>query len=371
MEFLQEGIATLHDFGGADPAVDLDDVAVVIPVAGEDVTRPSVRRTLRIVATHEPGTVVIPLRGDRGASARMRGLVDDLPMDGTVLWCNAPGTERLLEDRSLDPVGSKGLDVWLGLALATDGHDVVAVHDADATSYGPRHLTRLVWPVANGHAFSKGYYARVEDDRLYGRLTRLLWAPLLRAIADEHDAPVLEYLGAFRYPLSGEFAATAELLRSIQVPQEFGLEVGVLGETYRVADRDAIAQVDLGWHRHDHRPVTGPDGLVAMARSIVGTIADVLATHGIDLDLERLRPAYRDTAERFIDRYAADAAFNGLEYARSGERDQVDRYAAALSEPSVPTWLPPIEATDVSVDELLGAGAVEVASTLDARGEAD
>ena len=371
MEFVQEAVTTLHDLGNPDPTVDLAEVGVVVPVGGEDAIRDSVRRTLRIVADHDPGSLVIPVRGDRTAVGRIRSILEDHPVPATVLWCNAPGTQELLRSYSVPATGSKGLDVWLGLVLATQENDIVAVHDADVTSYSLHQLPRLVWPITRGHSFAKAYYARVEDERLYGRLSRLFLTPLLTALAAEHDAPILEYLQAFRYPLAGEFACRSNVVRSLRIPRGFGLEIGVLGETYRIAGPREAAQVDLGWHRHDHRPVTGPDGLVPMARAVGGTLDAVLRENDVHVDIQGVRDAYRRQAERYLEQYAADAAFNGLRYEVGHERSQSNRYANALDEVIEPTWLPPIEEVEIAVDELRTAGVVGDPQRLDARGEAD
>jgi glucosyl-3-phosphoglycerate synthase len=233
--------------------------------------------------------------------------------------------------------------VWLavGAALA-GGAEFLVVHDADATTYGRAHVPRLLHPVANGFQFAKGYYARVENDRLYGRLCRLFYEPLVRALGDAHDEPVVEYLGAFRYALAGEFAATAEVARSMRAQPGWGLEVGTLGEAFAAAGFEGSAQVDLGIHEHDHRSVGGPDGLGDMCEEVGAALFRVLADHGADVDFDRLRDAYREHAYRLVDQYAADAAFNGLDYDRGAEREQVDTYAAGVAPPGddrrLPAW---------------------------------
>jgi len=81
---------------------------------------------------------------------------------------------------------------------------------------------------SRGHDFSKGYYARVEDGSLYGRLFRLFFRPLVRALADateRREPGILEYLDAFRYALAGEFATT-DLVSRLRVQRGWGLEVG-------------------------------------------------------------------------------------------------------------------------------------------------
>ncbi len=59
----------------------------------------------------------------------------------------------------------------------------VALHDCDIMTYSRELLAKLVYPVANPHfnyEFCKGYYPRVRDGSLGGRVTRLLVTPLLK-----------------------------------------------------------------------------------------------------------------------------------------------------------------------------------------------
>ncbi|WP_135663779.1 glycosyl transferase family 2 [Halorhabdus rudnickae] len=352
MEYVQERIATLHDFGGATPTAPTDRAAVVVPMTGRDGTTLAAERVLSKLAAVEPREVIVALRA---APDRLPAITDwlstfDLPL--TTLWCSAPAVESVLAEVGLDGSGGKGRDVWLALGLAAARTEYVVVHDADARSYAETHVPRLLFPLANGYEFTKGYYARVENQRLYGRLFRLLYAPLVRTLADAHDAPILAYLGAFRYALAGEFAATADLARQLATPRGWGLEVGTLGDAYDVAGFDGTSQVDLGIHEHDHRSVAGPAGLSDMATEVTAAVARAAESHGVTPDYETLPDRYRQTASSFVDRYAADAAFNGLEYDRADERDQVETYAEAVVAPNSDDRLPAWERTELDPERI-------------------
>ena len=114
---------------------------------------------------------------------------------------------------------------------------MVALHDCDITTYDRSLLARLLYPVANPHfnyAFCKGFYARVADGKLNGRVSRLLVSPLIRAMKRVFPAqPFLDYLDSFRYPLAGEFAMRVDLLKTLRIPADFALEIGILTEVYR------------------------------------------------------------------------------------------------------------------------------------------
>jgi glucosyl-3-phosphoglycerate synthase len=363
MEYAQERIATLHDFGDAHPPAPTERATVVVPMAERDHATLAAERVLGTLEAVDPERVVVALRA---SAASVPGVVDwldpfDLPL--TVLWCTADPVEAALDDAGLDGPAGKGRDVWLALGLAARSEYVV-VHDADAKSYAASHAPRLLYPLGEGYRFSKGYYARVENGRLYGRLARLFVAPLLRALRASHDAPVLSYLRAFRYPLAGEFATTAEVARRIRAQPGWGLELGSLGEAFDAAGFEKTAQVDLGIHEHDHRSVTGPDGLGDMATAVGEALLRVCLDHGLDPDVDGLRERYRAAADRLVDQYAADADFNGLDYDAAAERDQVQTYADALAPPGpdrrLPAWADaPLEPATI---EARSVDAIEAAT---------
>jgi glucosyl-3-phosphoglycerate synthase len=254
--------------------------------------------------------------------------------------------------------------VRLALGVAADAEYVV-VHDADAKTYTDRHVPKLLFPVANGHDFSKGYYARVENDRLYGRLFRLFYAPLVRALAATEAHPIVDYFDAFRYGLAGEFATTGEMARKLRAQRSWGLEVGTLGEAYRLAGFERSAQVDLGVHEHDHRSVAGPQGLGDMCREVGSALFRALADAGVSPVYDELIEQYRDEATALVEQYATDAAFNGLEYDASAEREQVATYAGAIEPPGADERLPAWEDAPLSPDEVLDRSRQALEDTLE------
>ena len=343
MEYVQEAVTTLHDFGDAYPPAPTERAAVVVPMTERDHAALAAERVLRTLEEVGLGRVVVPLRAGPDEVGDVVSWVEEFDIPSEVVWCTAPAVQSVLAEAGLDGPPGKGRDVWLGLGAALAGDaEYVVVHDADATTYSRAHVPRLLHPVANGFAFSKGYYARVENDRIYGRLCRLFYEPLVRALAEAHDDPVVEYLGAFRYALAGEFAATAEVAGRLRAQRGWGLEVGTLGEAFGVVGPEGTAQVDLGVHEHDHRSVGGPDGLGDMCTEVGAALFRALADNGVEPDYGALRERYREHAYRLVDQYAADAEFNGLDYDPAEERDQVDTYAAGVAAPTgddrLPAW---------------------------------
>jgi glucosyl-3-phosphoglycerate synthase len=350
MEYVQERVATLHDFGGASPVAPTDRATVVVPLTGRDHASLAAERVLSTLGEVDPDSVLIALRADESRVDTVVEWVDSLAVDADVLWCNAPPLERRLADRGLDGDAGKGRDVWLALGVAAARSEFVVAHDADATTYGPEHVPKLLSPLAAEFSFVKGYYARVENGRLYGRLYRLFYEPVVAALAETSDEPLVEYLGAFRYALAGEFAATDSLVRQLRPPRGWGLEVATLGDAFAHAGFEGTAQVDLGIHEHDHRAVSGPSGLSDMAGEVSGALFHALSDAGVAVDYDDLRGRYRAAAERLVDQYAADAAFNGLAYDRADEREQVDAYAEAVRPPDADRRLPAWVETDLAPD---------------------
>ncbi|WP_265110331.1 glycosyl transferase family 2 [Halosolutus halophilus] len=353
MEYVQERIATLHDLGaggagGAGSVATGDalagavgDTAVVVPMTDRELESPAAARVLAELERLDPAAVVVPVRAAPDRIGPFREWLASFALPTEVLWCNAPAVDDLLADAGLAGDFGKGRDVWLALGPAADAGEYVVVHDADARSYEAEHVHRLLAPLTMDFAFSKGYYARVEEGQLYGRLCRLFYEPMLRALSATHDAPILEYLGSFRYALAGEFAATAALARRLRAPRAWGLEVGTLGDAFAHAGFAGTAQVDLGRHVHDHRAVAGEAGLEGMSREVATALLRVFEEHGVVPDYDTLPDRYRAVGRRLIDQYRADAAFNGLSYDRAGERDQLERYADSIAPPGPDRRLPP------------------------------
>ncbi|MFB6133245.1 MAG: glycosyl transferase family 2 [Halanaeroarchaeum sp.] len=340
MDFTQERVATLHDYGDANPSMPTQRTALVVPMTDRDAGSLAADRFLSSLSTLSLARVVVPISAPRERIGSIVDWLDEYETPVEPLWCDGPAVEALLDESGLDGESGKGRDVWLGIGLADDA-EIVALHDADVTTNGALDVRKLLAPLDGEVAFSKAYYARVENGRLYGRLFRLLYEPLVATLERAHDEPILSYLGAFRYALSGEFAMTADLARGMRVPRRWGLEVGTLGEAYDAAGVAGTAQVDLGRYEHDHRAVTGPTGLSQMAVGVAQTLLRAVEEHGVELDYGTLPGRYRDRADEFVRRYRADAVFNDMDFDAAAERDQVRSYATAIEAPGSADALPP------------------------------
>ncbi|MFB6153920.1 MAG: glycosyl transferase family 2 [Halodesulfurarchaeum sp.] len=351
MDYSQERITTLHDFGDANPPAPLSRATVIVPVTYRDFAGLAPERVFSSLASLEPAEVVVPVRAPAEWVGEIGRWLEGFDLPLRMLWCNAPEVTELLDGVNLDGSDGKGRDVWLAVGLATDA-EFIALHDADVRSHESRDVRKLLFPLERGFSFVKGYYARVENGQLYGRLLRLLFEPLVRTIAGETTAPLVQYLDSFRYALAGEMAMTASLARELRFQRQWGLEVGLLGEAFREAGFDGTAQVDLGRHEHEHRAISGPSGLSDMSEGVVLALLRILDEQGVDVDTQSIKQTYRSTATGIIQQYRADATFNDLSYDLEHEREQISAYAEAITEPGPDDRLPAWSSEPLQLDDL-------------------
>jgi glucosyl-3-phosphoglycerate synthase len=273
-----------------------------------------------------------------------RSVFDQLPQNHQVLWNRSPRMLQFwqkLEKLGIGPVeDGKGKNVWtcLGYLLSCADTDVMAIHDCDITTYSKEMLARLVYPVANPafpYQLSKGFYPRVDGTKLNGRVTRLLVSPLLIALKKViGDRDYIDYLRAFRYPLSGEFAMRASTLPDLRIPSDWGLEIGVLSEAWRNMAPQAVCQVEIADnYDHKHQPVSAEDaatGLNRMSKDICKAIFRKLAADGTVFTpnvFRTLKATYYRRALDMIEIYEHDARMNGLSLDRHAEEKSVELFA--------------------------------------------
>lgn len=291
-----------------------------------------------------------------------------LPQPHSILWNDGPRMRAIdaqLAEQGLAPSApGKGRNVWycFGYVLsACKDTQVVGLHDCDVLTYDRTMLARLFYPVANpnfSYIFSKGYYARIAEGKMNGRVVRMLVTPFLKALKRIYDNdPFLEYLAAFRYPLAGEFAMNIDVVPDLRIPNDWGLEIGILSEIRRNYSTNVICQVELADnYDHKHQDVSEEDktkGLSKMSIDIIQSIFRKLATDGQILSEEKLRAikaTYLRTAMDMIEMYKHDAIMNGLTYNVHMEEKTVELFASNIIEagrdfiltpkdaPFVPRW---------------------------------
>ena len=230
-------------------------VSVVLPALNEEQTVAAVIDTIH------------PLLG---------GLVDELIVldsgstDETAVRARAAGARVISREEAvpgLDPVPGKGEVLWRSVAASTG--DLIAFVDSDLINPDPAFVPKLLGPLLMGDGIHlvKGYYRRplrvsgTEDANGGGRVTELVARPLLAALRPELTGVI--------QPLGGEYAGTRELLSAVPFAPGYGVEIGLLLDTYDRLGLQAIGQVNLGVRKHRNRPLVE---LGAMSRQIVGTM---------------------------------------------------------------------------------------------------
>jgi sucrose phosphorylase len=324
---------------------------------------------------------------DRADEAQYRhalNFFNRLPQRPNIMWHDGPRLreiDALLQEKGLAPDRpGKGRNVWymFGYILATDRAKAVALHDCDIVTYKRDMLARLIYPLANptfSYKFCKGYYARVANNSLNGRVCRLLVSPLIRALKQVCGAnEYLDFLDSFRYALAGEFAMARDVIEDIRIPSDWGLEMGVLSEIHRNYATNQICQVDVAdIYDHKHQDLSADDaakGLSKMSADIAKSLFRKMATKGEVFSSEKIRTikaTYYRIALDLVESYSADAAINGLQYDRHKEGSSVELFAEnimsagheflekSMETPFMPSWKRVIAGVPDILDRLVAA----------------
>lgn len=290
-----------------------------------------------------------------------------LPQHHRVLWNEGPRLQALdaeLKELGLAPKElGKGRNVWycMGYTLASNKTESVALHDCDIVTYNRELLARLIYPVANprfNYEFCKGFYARVADNKINGRVCRLLVTPLLRALKKMYgEMEYLQFIDSFRYALAGEFSFRKDVLNDIRIPSDWGLEIGVLSEMHRNYANNRLCQVDIADnYDHKHQELSFDDaqkGLSKMSIDIAKALIRKLATQGVSFnkgEFRSLKATYYRIALDFVETYHNDAIMNGLNLDIHQEEKAVELFArnimkagktfldTPMETPFIPSW---------------------------------
>ncbi|MGM0953471.1 MAG: glycosyl transferase [Pseudomonadota bacterium] len=378
-DFYQNGIVTtLHNLVRR-PVEDIEadlksfqkarPMSLVLPSLYSELEGPALKNIVQEL-THVPYLSEIVIGLDRADEQQYRHALEyfsDLPQPFRVLWNDGPRLKALdqtLREQNLAPTEmGKGRNVWycFGYVLASGVSKSVALHDCDILTYSRDLLARLIYPVANprfNYMFCKGYYARVADSKMNGRVSRLLVTPLIRAlkkVCGPND--FLDYLDSYRYPLAGEFSFRTDVINDLRIPSDWGLEIGVLSEMKRNYATNRLCQVDIAdVYDHKHQELSPEDaskGLSKMSLDISKALFRKLATNGEVFSSEKFRTikaTYFRIALDFVETYQNDAMINGLDFDRHKEEKAVELFAGNVMDaghhfldypmdtPFIPSW---------------------------------
>ena len=378
-DFYQDGtISTLHDFG-TKSTKDLEKdllnfskerkMELILPCLYSELKGDALPKIVsEISKTNYLNHIIIGLDKATEAQARKAWtFFEKLETPFTILWNDGPNLKKL--DKELKKLGlapneyGKGRNVWycIGMSIARDSARSVALHDCDIKTYDRRMLAKLFYPVVNplfNFEFCKGYYPRVANGKMNGRVARLLVFPLITALEKTLGrSDYLDFMKSFKYPLAGEFSFRRNILPELRISSDWGIEVGVLSEMQRNFSPQNICQVDLAdSYDHKHQDLSIDDqtkGLSRMSIDIIKTFIKKLATQGNSFSRETfrsLKATYYRSALDLIDIYRNDAEMNGLKFDSHTEEKTVELFAANIMKageafylnpmdtPFIPTW---------------------------------
>lgn len=354
-DFYQNGfVATLHNLR-ARPYEELEQklekfskrrpIGLIIPSLYSELSRPALKDIVNVLKDI-PYVSEIVIGLDQADDYQYKNALEYfsvLPQHHRILWNDGPRMTELkkkMASKNIDTsVPGKGRNVWFcfGYMISSGKSEAIALHDADIITYNRELLARLVYPVADptfNFKYCKGYYFRTDDDKMHGRAVRLLVTPLLRTLKKllGHHT-YLEYLDSFRYPLAGEFSMRADIIKTIRIPYDWGLEIGILSEVERNNALNRVCQVEIAdRYDHKHQSLSVEDaerGLSKMSRDISRAIFAKLASDGVTLSPEffrTLKATYWRIALEFVELYKADASMNGLSYDFHKEEEVIDLF---------------------------------------------
>ena len=383
MDFYQNGfITTLHNLVDR-PTEEVEEdlrrfskcrpMGLILPSLYSELQTPALAKIVEeLKSVDYLSEIVVGL--DRANEAEYRHALEyfsELP-NIKVIWHDGPRMQaihkKLVEEDIAPEAPGKGRNVWymIGYVLGSDKVESVALHDCDIVTYDRSLLARLIYPVANpqfNYAFAKGFYTRIANQTLNGRVTRLLVTPLIRAlkktVGHGHATATdyLEHIDSYRYPLAGEFAFRTGVISDLRIPSDWGLEIGVLSEMRRNISSNRICQVDIAdVYDHKHQEMSPDDakkGLSKMSIDISKAFYRKLAAEGVSFSNEgfrTLKATYYRIALDLIESYRNDAIMNGLKLDVHKEENAVEMFSENIIDagkhflkhpmetPFIPAW---------------------------------
>jgi glucosyl-3-phosphoglycerate synthase len=208
-------------------------------------------------------------------------VMDSGSTDDTAAVARAAGARVVAREDVLPgvaPLPGKGEVMWRALA-ATDA-DVIVYADADLVDVDGSLVVALLGPLITdpGVGFVKAFYDRPlrigaagADDGVRsggGRVTELLARPAIARFAPE--------LSGVIQPLGGEYAARADVLRSVPFASGYAVEIGLLLDVVDRFGLDVLAQVDVGVRKHRHRD------LLSLGRTATEILVALVSRRGDD-----------------------------------------------------------------------------------------
>src|SRR6056297_373819 len=184
----------------------------------------------------------------------------------------------------------KGENLWKSLYV-TKGSILVFL-DGDLQNMDAKFVKTLAGPLLTHSKFKliKSYFKRTlnetddSDDVALGggRVTELLVRPLLNMYFPQ--------LTGFIQPLSGQIAARRSLLERLTFFTGYGVDLGLMIDTFKTYDLENIAQVNLGFLQHSHHTL---EALSNMAFSVLQVFSARAHMMGKLIMTDEIRKKYK------------------------------------------------------------------------------
>ena len=291
-EFSQNGIvSTLHDFGTkSTKEIEKEllkfsnerKMELILPCLYSELEGKALPNIVsEIKKTNYLDHIIIGLdKANEDQARKAWTFFEQLETPFTILWNDGPNLKKLdkeLKKKGLAPnEKGKGRNVWycIGMSIARNTARSVALHDCDIKTYDRRMLAKLFYPVVNplfNFEFCKGYYPRVAEGKMNGRVARLLVFPLLTALEKTiGKSDYLDFMKSFKYPLAGEFSFRRNVLPELRISSDWGIEIGILSEMQRSYSPQNICQVDLAeTYDHKHQNLSIDDETKGLTLSLI------------------------------------------------------------------------------------------------------
>lgn len=191
--------------------------------------------------------------------------------------------------------GGKGEVLWRSLAVARG--DIVVWLDSDTRNFDTSFVLDLIEPllVDPELRMTKAFYDRPlqnsEGALTTGgaRVTELLVRPLAHILFPE--------LLGFIQPLSGEYAAHRDVLRSLPLFTGYGVEIGLLIDVAQEVGLDRVVQVDLGSRIHRNQEILALGRMAFQVARTMTTRAEELGRLKLANDWPELMRQFRSDGE--------------------------------------------------------------------------
>jgi len=247
----------------------------------------------------------------------------------------------------------KGAALWLTIPICSG--DIIGFFDSDNRNFKSNSVIRMVHPIVAGFKepgkevsveFIKAFYKRLKISigeggkgtfSIGGRVTRLVALPLANILTKKFN--ILKGVEKFKYPLSGEVAATRMVHEELEYPVDYGVEVMTLAQIVRKLAPERIGETDIEIFQHWSQPEEKTEGMVyQVARGIFSSLTSE-ELNAIDLktlieeyvkEAKEVLKKWRETIVPFIEEISEELGMIYLKIPEEKEEMRIKRYTEII-----------------------------------------